>query len=252
MNANENIFFKRFDGATRKIFFEDKDKYMVLSWIIFKTNYQEEYQGLKKNECYFSYSVVEDECNVSRKKLQRILLDLEIQGFITWIYKSKGKDKKSVIFLIETGYGSENGSGYSSRYSKIIENTDVKNNKDTVINTVRDMVEDTSSRNISRNISNNIYSANDIENIWSLYPNKKGKSIAIKKIPKILQKYGKEQLERCITRYSNEIEGKDKQYILNGSTFFNNRYEDYLDNSFLEILPKAPVRDHKVTNFEDE
>lgn len=86
------------------------------------------------------------------------------------------------------------------------------------------------------NINNTkIYSANDIENLWSLYTNKKGKAIAIKRIPKLLQKYGKEQLERCITRYSNEIEGKDKQYILNGSTFFNGRYEDYLDCNYKEI-----------------
>ncbi len=70
----------------------------------------------------------------------------------------------------------------------------------------------------------NIYSANDLEKIWSLYPNKKGKSIAMKKIPKLLKMYGKEQIERCIARYSKEVEGKEKQYILNGSTFFNGRY----------------------------
>ncbi|WP_061313703.1 hypothetical protein [Clostridium botulinum] len=97
-----------------------------------------------------------------------------------------------------------------------------------------------------RKIKENIYSANDIEDIWNLYPNKKGKSIAIKKIPKLLNKYGKEQIERCIARYSKEVEGKEKQYILNGSTFFNGRYEDYLDNNFIE-----EIKAKELDNLED-
>ncbi|NFI53455.1 hypothetical protein FDA52_10870 [Clostridium botulinum] len=101
-------------------------------------------------------------------------------------------------------------------------------------------------KNTNKNTNKNIYSANDIENIWSLYPNKKGKSIAIKKIPKLLKKYGKEQIERCIARYSKEAEGKEKQYILNGSTFFNGRYEDYLDNNFIE-----EVKPKELDNLED-
>lgn len=101
-------------------------------------------------------------------------------------------------------------------------------------------------KNTNKNTNKNIYSANDIENIWSLYPNKKGKSIAIKKIPRLLKKYGKEQMERCIARYSKEVEGKEKQYILNGSTFFNGRYEDYLDNNFIE-----EIKAKELDNLED-
>ncbi|MBN1040084.1 hypothetical protein EXM65_14305 [Clostridium botulinum] len=97
-----------------------------------------------------------------------------------------------------------------------------------------------------RKIKENIYSANDLEKIWSLYPNKKGKSISMKKIPKLLKKYGKEQMERCIVRYSKEVEGKEKQYILNGSTFFNGRYEDYLDNNFIE-----EIKSKGLDNLED-
>lgn len=82
-------------------------------------------------------------------------------------------------------------------------------------------------------IYHNINSAKeDVEEIWSLYPNKKGRAQAIKKIPGILKAIGKEQLIRCIERYSKEVVGKDKQFILNGSTFFNGRYEDYLDSIY--------------------
>lgn len=77
-----------------------------------------------------------------------------------------------------------------------------------------------------------IYSADDIENLWLLYPIKKGKAQAIKKISKILEKYSIEELTKCIKRYSVEVKGKDKQFILHGSTFFNGRYEDYLDSNY--------------------
>lgn len=79
-------------------------------------------------------------------------------------------------------------------------------------------------------IYHNIYSAKDAQDIWNLYPNKKGKAQAMKKIPKLLENLGKDVLVGCIKKYADEVRGKDKQYILNGSTFFNGRYEDYLDD----------------------
>ncbi|OOM81759.1 hypothetical protein CLPUN_09430 [Clostridium puniceum] len=95
-------------------------------------------------------------------------------------------------------------------------------------------------------IYHNIYSANDAQDIWSIYPNKRGKSQAIKKIPKILDKYGKEQITRCVERYATEVQGKDMQFILNGSTFFNGRFEDYLDDNY----KLAPVIDINKNNAE--
>ncbi|WP_143314790.1 hypothetical protein [Clostridium sp. HBUAS56017] len=73
------------------------------------------------------------------------------------------------------------------------------------------------------------YNKYDIEEIWGLYPNKKGKAESIKKIPKILKKISKEELIRCIMNYKGEVKYKDKKYVLNRSTFFNGRYEDYLE-----------------------
>ncbi|MFL0165241.1 hypothetical protein [Candidatus Clostridium helianthi] len=255
MNGNENIFFRRFDGTVRKVFFDDKDKYMVLSWIIFKTNYQDDYQGLKRNECYFSYSVVENECNVSRRKLQRILLDLEREGFIAWIHRSKAKNQKSIIFLIETGYGSENGLGYGSEYGKSMRNTDIIDNQDTVGDTVGDTVKDTSSRNISKNISNNIYSHWNSKKI--IVHKSLNKDIE-KAIENALKKYSEEEIVRAIETY-NEILKDDGYYFnykwglkdflsrSNGiSTFMNDgsnkvNYEDH---------KKKSIQTKKVVNYD--
>ncbi|EOU1765787.1 TPA: helix-turn-helix domain-containing protein [Clostridium perfringens] len=95
----------------------------------------------------------------------------------------------------------------------------------------------------------------DIEEIWSLYPLKKGKASAIKKIPKLLKEYGKEQIVRCIGRYIEEIkkENKSKEFILHGSTFFNGRYIDYLDCNYQEDIITKPKEEPKrrQTNLDD-
>ena len=90
----------------------------------------------------------------------------------------------------------------------------------------------------------------DIEEIWSLYPLKKGKANAIKKIPKLLKEYGKEQIIRCIERYVEEIkkENKSKEFILHGSTFFNGRYMDYLDCNYQEDITTKSKEEPKVKN----
>lgn len=86
------------------------------------------------------------------------------------------------------------------------------------------------------NKPNNKYTSNDVEDIWNMYPNKKGKDKAIAKIPKILESYGKEQLIEVIERYCLEVQNVDKQFILHGSTFFNGRFKDYLDENYKATL----------------
>lgn len=73
-----------------------------------------------------------------------------------------------------------------------------------------------------------------VEEIWSLYPKKQGKASAIKTIPKLLKEYSKEELIRCVERYSSEVKAKNTelQYVKNGSTFFNGGYLDYLDSNY--------------------
>lgn len=73
-----------------------------------------------------------------------------------------------------------------------------------------------------------------IEGIWNLYPVKKGKATAIKKIPKLIKEFTYEQIERTISRYNAEIKSKKTniQYVKHGDTFFNGGYVDYLDKNY--------------------
>ena len=122
LNEKKLMFFQDFTDNVRKIFNDDIVKYNVLSWIIFNTNYSQEYQGLKVRECYFSYSILEEKLNVTRYKLQKIMKELINEGFIEWVSKSKSKGESSVLKL-NFQYGLEYGYQYSSQYGLCTENT---------------------------------------------------------------------------------------------------------------------------------
>ena len=87
----------------------------------------------------------------------------------------------------------------------------------------------------------NIY-IDDFEEIWSLYPRKEGKAGARKSYEKLRKTYSKEELIRCVERYASKVTDTEKQFIKQGSTFFNGGYEDYLDINFKDNKPKKIVR----------
>ena len=75
-----------------------------------------------------------------------------------------------------------------------------------------------------------------LEKLWKEYPKKIGKAKAFKKLPKIIKEYGFEQILRAITRYVEEVQDKEYQFVKQGDTFFNGAYIDYLDNNYDELL----------------
>lgn len=94
---------------------------------------------------------------------------------------------------------------------------------------------------ISKNINNISASDAQLEELWKLYPEKKGKAKAIKKIPSLIKKYGFKQIQRCIGRYKQYVESRRKSDFpelkyQNGSTFFNGTYLDYLDENWKEDI----------------
>ena len=89
----------------------------------------------------------------------------------------------------------------------------------------------------------------DVEEIWSKYPNKKGKTEAVKGIEKALNKYSKEELIRAEERYKEEKKGVDIKYIKNGSTFFNSGYIDYLDENYQKPINEKEKRREEIMDF---
>lgn len=71
------------------------------------------------------------------------------------------------------------------------------------------------------------------ENLWKLYPVKKGKGqVSDAKKMKLLE-IGFDEMSRAIERYKSELEkDSDWRKPQNGSTFFNSGYVDYLDANY--------------------
>ena len=209
------MFFSSFNEEVRTIFNEDKEKFLVISWIIFNTNYQDEYNGLKKNQCYFSYSVMESEFSIKRWKLQKIMRELEESKKICWILKSTSKGKESILMLNEP-YGSPYSKPYGLSYGSSIENTGIKGYKHTVNHTDKHTVNHTSSINLSKNLSNNIYSSSvdeirdrvkksfNIDRVLELY------SVMKKSIPNVEEYEIWKEMESILT-YENDISSNNKK-----------------------------------------
>ena len=90
------------------------------------------------------------------------------------------------------------------------------------------------------------------EELWKLYPSKRGKnSVSITRRTKLYD-VSISDMEKAVKRYVNELEQKGKMdYILNGSTWFNGRYEDYMDdNNFSQIDGAAPSEEKPRGRFD--
>lgn len=74
------------------------------------------------------------------------------------------------------------------------------------------------------------------EKLWALYPAKKGKNLISDKRKRDLLSVSVEEMERFINRYQGEIENDHKNGFprqwLNGSTWFNGRWQDYSDDDY--------------------
>lgn len=78
------------------------------------------------------------------------------------------------------------------------------------------------------------------EELWKLYPVKKGKGqVSDAKKLKLL-KIGFDEMARAIERYKCYVESVDYLQYQNGSTFFNGGYADYLDVNYIKSEYKKP------------
>lgn len=106
------------------------------------------------------------------------------------------------------------------------------------------------SSDISNNTKSNIKTREqigmDIINaVWKDYPRKENKNGISKKAKEAIAKIGLEEMQRAVKRYVDAVKGKDKQYVLMGSTFFNGRYVDYLDENWEQSHPESKPKPKK-------
>ncbi len=90
---------------------------------------------------------------------------------------------------------------------------------------------------------------NLFEELWKLYPNKKGKGQVSDAAKKRLLKVGRDEMVRAIERYKNELEKDDWRIPQNGSTFFNSGYVDYLDENYEPTKRSARQKKNGFNDF---
>lgn len=88
------------------------------------------------------------------------------------------------------------------------------------------------------------------ESIWKLYIRKEGKNGVTKAAKEEIFKVGYDRMAECIKTYAREKVGCDKRYILMGSTFFNGRYKDYLEEPKKEPQPEEVEEEPEMTDEE--
>lgn len=180
-------------------------------------DYWESRSMLDDGEWFYSTADnIEKNTTIKRKTQDRTIASLKEKGLIET--KLKGVPAKRYIKINEQVVGNLLGQNVQTGLVKM---TELDGSKGT-----------TNNNKLNNNNNSNKY----IDDIWSLYPNKKGKARAVTKIPKLVDKYGYEQIVRCIERYNKEIAVKktSPDYISHGSTFFNGAYMDYLDDNYQE------------------
>ena len=79
------------------------------------------------------------------------------------------------------------------------------------------------------------------EQLWKMYPKKKGKGQVSKSQKKKLFDIGIDEMTRCLERVNKYYADKktEEQFMQQGSTFFNSGYMDYLDCNYADTEKKA-------------
>lgn len=110
-------------------------------------------------------------------------------------------------------------------------------------------------KNINKKSKENIYE-HFFEKAWQAYPKKKGKSAVNKKAKKELYEAGEETVMGAIGAYKREIESNEtaEQFVLYGSTFFNGRWRDYVQQQEKKIAPAQEDEEPPIdySNYERE
>lgn len=220
----QQISYYKYD--TRALQFKyGTPEHRFYDYLIRKENYSR-LKGLPIGQVDITVRTVAKDIEVTEKVARRLINQFIKDGFIELIRKANSK-KESSIYILKT---------YTENDAK----------KGTVEGTVEGTPK---INNIINNKNNNIVQndfAHECDLVWKIYPNKKGKAKAYKKLPKLIKKYGYEQVKRCVERYSLEVKETDKQYIKHGDTFFNGAYIDYLDNNYIEPIKEQ----NRIIDFE--
>lgn len=189
----------------------------------------------KEGYCYSTNSYFAKLYGISKSNISLYINDLIKYGYLESriVYKDNSKE-----ILERRLYLKGTTPIFDFKNTPILENKNtpiLENKKDNNINSNNINMNNINSANTELSVPDKL--AYNFNEIWKIYPNKKGKIKAYqyycqfilgRKVNGITYKLTNEQIYDAVVSYSNEVKDKDKQFILNGSTFFNTRILDYI------------------------
>ena len=169
---------------------------------------------------------------LNESKVYRALILLKSLGNI----EIKSNNKFSVITIVKWAK-------YQGDLEIVNSKTTAKQQQDNNTATTQQQQDNTTKeiKKLKKERNNNICPF--FENVWSIYPNKQGKSAVSKKAMKELADAGEEVVTAAVEKYRKKIEreGTDIKYVIHGSTFFNGRWTEFVEDERVEE-PQKPKR----------
>lgn len=81
------------------------------------------------------------------------------------------------------------------------------------------------------------------EELWKLYPRKQGKKRSQILYSNLLKSYSHDDIVKAVNNFIEDMQGRDKKYISQGSSFFSHRYLDYLPENYVkEEIKEVPKK----------
>lgn len=170
--------------------------------------------------------------DLNESKVYRALMLLKSLGKI----EIKSNNKFSVITIVKWAK-------YQGDLEIVNSKTTAKQQQDNNTATAGQQQDNTTKeiKKLKKERNNNICPF--FEKVWSIYPNKQGKSAVSKKAMKELADAGEEVITAAVEKYRKKIEREntDIKYVIHGSTFFNGRWVEFVEDEKDEE-PQNPKR----------
>lgn len=230
----------------------DKPPLYLKVWIYLLSKAQHrQYKSLKRGQLYTSLKEIAEACSWQIGYRKETPNKDQIYKIIEWLRKPREGGNESndesngtatMIATTKATHGIliniENYGFYQD--PKSYESNDEDNDENDTKATTKDLRKQQSSNNINKNDKNDKNNKNILcaffDELWELYPEKKGKTKVTQKALTEIEKIGFEKMVQCIKRYKQDK--PEWQNWKNGSTFFNSGYIDYLDENYTEDAPE--------------
>jgi len=231
---------------------KDQAKILFNHYITQKENLQRMKNELPRGYFYMAINTAAEDTGLSVQQIRTLIKQFIELGIIKKVQEFPRYLKKPTIWeYVSCREGNYQGNTLTNNQNNIQEPSNFKR-LDVLANSQNvshlNIQDNNSKKELSKEKIINIPMYEDSLKVLNLYPNNIGEQEAIAIIPKLIEKYGIEQMVRCVTRYSHTVKGRDERYVKYASTFFKRGYIDYLDENY-----KGPqiITDNKLAYDEE-